>query len=60
MSLDLHEKDEKHDHGVAVLTTEVDTGAALVAGNDTVLDEAEATRIRCVFTLSEVARSAEI
>ncbi|EIM88617.1 MFS general substrate transporter [Stereum hirsutum FP-91666 SS1] len=46
MSLDLHEKDEKHDHGVAVLTTEVDTGAALVAGNDDVLDEAEATRIR--------------
>lgn len=60
MSLDLHEKDEKHDHGVAVSTTEVDTGASLVAGNDFVLDEAEATRIRCVFALCESARDAGI
>lgn len=46
MSLDSHEKDEKHDHGVSVSTTEVDTGASLVAGTDVILDEAEATRIR--------------
>ncbi|THH07930.1 hypothetical protein EW146_g9157 [Bondarzewia mesenterica] len=41
------EKDEKHEHGVAVTTNEVDTGAALLTGASPVeLDEAEATRIR--------------
>ncbi|TFY80577.1 hypothetical protein EWM64_g3440 [Hericium alpestre] len=40
------EKDEKHDHGIAVATKEVDTGAQLVAGAAVELDEAEATRIR--------------
>ncbi|KAA1466621.1 MFS general substrate transporter [Dentipellis sp. KUC8613] len=39
------EKDEKVDHGVAVSTKQVDTGAQLVAGLGE-LDDAEATRIR--------------
>ena len=41
------EKDEKHDHGVAVSTKEIDTGAALLAGGTSVqLDAAEGKRIR--------------
>lgn len=41
------EKDEKHDHGVAVSSKEIDTGAALLAGGDSVqLDAAEGERIR--------------
>ncbi|TFY71974.1 hypothetical protein EVG20_g1010 [Dentipellis fragilis] len=39
------EKDEKVDHGVALSTKQVDTGAQLVAGLGE-LDDAEATRIR--------------
>ena len=41
-------KNEKHDHGVAVSTREVDTGAKLLAGADSIeLDDAEKLRIRC-------------
>ncbi|VDC06152.1 unnamed protein product [Peniophora sp. CBMAI 1063] len=40
-------RNEKHDHGVAVSTREVDTGAQLLAGADSiVLDDAEKLRIR--------------
>ncbi|KAI0032038.1 MFS general substrate transporter [Vararia minispora EC-137] len=39
-------QDEKHPHGVAVDTRQVDTGAQLVAGEDVELDAAEANRIR--------------
>ena len=44
-------KNEKHDHGVAVTTREVDTGAQLLAGADSIeLDDAERLRIRYVIT----------
>ncbi|ETW84170.1 major facilitator superfamily [Heterobasidion irregulare TC 32-1] len=42
-----NEKDEKQDHGVAVFLKEIDTGAALLAGGDSVqLDATEGERIR--------------
>jgi len=47
-SLNFSDKDEKekHDHGVAVTTQEVDTGAELLTGAPIAVDEAEAHRIR--------------
>ena len=46
-SSNFSDKDEKkHDHGVAVTTQEVDTGAELLTGAPIAVDEAEARRIR--------------
>jgi hypothetical protein len=42
-------EEKKHEHGATVSTREVDSGAALIAGEHIVLDEAEALRIRYVF-----------
>lgn len=39
-------KDEKHDNVLSVSTSEIDTGAELVAGTSLIVDEAEALKIR--------------
>lgn len=50
-------KNEKHDHGVAVSTREVDTGAQLLAGADSIeLDDAERLRIRYVVRMCVSSR----
>jgi hypothetical protein len=41
-------EEKGHEHGATVSTREVDSGAALIAGEHIVLDEAEALRIRYV------------
>jgi len=40
------EETEKHPHGIAVSTDDVDTGAALVAGLSGDLDPVEVARVR--------------
>jgi ACS family allantoate permease-like MFS transporter len=42
------EETEKHPHGIAVATEDLDTGAALVAGISGDLDPVEVARVRCV------------
>ena len=43
------EGDEKHSHGIAVATEDVDTGAALIVGTSGDLDPVEVARVRYVF-----------
>jgi hypothetical protein len=43
------EKKHTQDHGATVSTKEVDTGAALVAGDHAVLDETESIRLRYIL-----------
>lgn len=44
------EEAEKHAHGIAVATKDVDTGAAVVAGMSGDLDPDDAARVRYVYS----------
>jgi ACS family allantoate permease-like MFS transporter len=48
------EEAEKHPHGIAVATEDVDTGAALVAGISGDLDPVEVARVRYVALISSI------
>lgn len=54
-------RNDKRDHGVAISTRELDTGAQLLAGADSIeLDDAERLRIRYVAGMNPPAENIRV